>query len=154
MREILFRGKLKYSDDWVYGDLFHLEGDCTQIFARDDPHAWRNDVVDPNTVGQFTGLLDKYGTKVFEGDVIRMNQCQEDLAEVCFGEFKCIDMETESATDTVIGWHYKVIPTDALSQVEPFSLPFQMNEHWAKACSYEVIGNIHDNPEPLKGGAE
>lgn len=83
-----------------------------------------------------------------------MNQCQEDLAEVCFGEFKCIDMETESATDTVIGWHYKVIPTDAISQVEPFSLPFQMNEHWAKACSYEVIGNIHDNPEPLKGGAE
>lgn len=157
MRDILFRGKAVESGEWHFGmfcaENYHAESPCIMPHYKDqtvDPFDWK---VDPETVGQFTSLYDKNGTKIFEGDIIRMNQCQEDLAEVCFGEFKCIDMETESATDTVIGWYYKVIPTDALSQVEPFSLPFQMNEHWAKACSYEVIGNIHDNPELLKGGA-
>ena len=133
MREILFRGKLKYSDDWVYGDLFHLEGDCTQIFARDDPHAWRNDVVDPNTVGQFTGLLDKYGTKIFEGDIIKLDDrlcqvtwldgnAQFDLRFIRdFGDIRIINFKG-----------------------------CEMRELYR----YEVIGNIHDNPELLKGGAE
>lgn len=134
MRKILFRGKLKYSDDWVYGDLFHLEGDCTQIFARDDPHAWRNDVVDPNTVGQFTGLLDKYGTKIFEGDII---------------ESHYDDLYPDNATFEAVvfrGGAWRLAQSGHSD-----SDPLCEDDFYDYGI---VVGNIHDNPELLKGGAE
>lgn len=70
MREILFRAKCS-NGTWVYG---HYEGPCTGF---EDWHQIKNDNlvtyrVDPETVGQFTGLKDKNGNKIFEGDIVEI----------------------------------------------------------------------------------
>ena len=76
-----------------------------------------------------------------------------DLVKAVFGEFYVIDIQTYEKVDTVIGWHYEVIPTDAISKCEPFCYPMPLNQNYVKRCEMEVVGNIFDNPE-LLGGAK
>lgn len=110
MRDILFRGKRKDNGEWVEGVAFPGE-DWSITICRRNPIDGSFDgyEVDPASVGQYTGLTDKNGTKIFEGDIVlKLTRSGEKLCEVRFGNDKNI----------------------------------------------EVIGNIHDNPELLKGDAE
>lgn len=73
MREILFRGKINRTK-WVYGDLIHDESrNRVYIWSKNPfaPGGIMENIVDPETVGQFTGLLDKNGKKIFEDDIMR-----------------------------------------------------------------------------------
>lgn len=145
-REILFRGKRINNGEWVEGDLVHsiykLNDTCVGKYGCT---LGMHQVI-PETVGEFTGLLDKNGKRIFEGDILKCHDNPKDLVKVVFDEFGVVDTDTENPVDTVIGWHYEVIPTDELSTVEPFCLSMPLTNSYIKYCHMEVIGNIHDTP--------
>ncbi len=154
MCEILFRGKTVKGERWFEGSLLiYPDGEAYICVDTSDPNALDKYHVIPETVGRYTGLKDGSGRRIFEGDILRNHGNPVDLTLVKFGEFGVIDMEAESVVDNAIGWHTKVIPTDALSQCEPFCYDMPLSDYWLKRCEAEVIGNIHDNPELLEGGA-
>ena len=126
MREILFRGKRLDNGDWVYGYYVHIGPVSCQrayIIPEYASSLYVNEV-DPSTVGQYTGLKDKNGKKVFEGDIIRK---------------------------TNKGRHPEIfianIRTCFYTNEEVYYSPF---DHFTESCEYEIIGNIHDNPELLE----
>lgn len=162
MREIVFRGKDIDNKGWVYGALVqqqgHPLGEKTLIISYSNyQHGDFSEAVthevDPATVGQYTGLVDKNGEQIFEGDIIMQNDNRLDLVQVCFGEFGVRDIDTEDVVDKVVGFYTRVIPTDAISQMAPFCYDMQLNDFWIKKLGSKVIGNIYDNPELLKDGA-
>lgn len=130
MREILFRGKRTDNGEWVYGDLIQ-NVDCLKIREQEKSikKIAKSYEVDPETVGQFTGLLDKNGKKIFEGDIV-------------LGLF-LFDMSINAVVkfrDGAFGleWHRgEIIEFNAFTSL----------------CNitYEIIGNIYDNPELLEG---
>ena len=130
MREILFRGK--YDGDWVEGNLFIPDkpDTPTQICIGTNIIRITYDVI-PETVGQYTGLTDKNGKKIFEGDIIK--SCEYD--DIYFVKY-CAD-DNYPAFDIVPEMNIECNGLSHLHIVE----------------GIEVIGNIHDNPELLKGGA-
>ena len=141
MREILFRGKRKDNDAWVYGDLVQWS-DGVQIFDYDGVGKVKNNVI-PETIGQYTGLTDKNGKKIFEGDIVKItdrNVCFETMAVIEFGN-----------PNGLYNWGWQLKPLEN----KPFAIEIL---HWVdmedSGAFVEVIGNIHDNPELLKGGAE
>lgn len=75
MREILFRGKTKITNDWVFGDLFQ-HGEQRFIMADN-----RNTEVIPETVGSYTGFTDETGKKIFEGDICEVD-AEDELLKV------------------------------------------------------------------------
>lgn len=159
MREILFKAKRKDNGEWVEGyyayttnpltedgkPIKHLICNGTSIF-----NSIFNDLIDPVTLCQYTGLTDKDGKKIWENDILRGHGNDDDLAKVVFGEFNVIDVETHEKVDRVIGWHTKVIETDVLSKCEPFCLPMPLTDFYIKQCEYEVVKNVFDNPELLE----
>ena len=114
-REILFRGKT--DDEWVYGDLGRLKNAIT-ITKRNFIYPY---IVMPETVGQYTGLTDKNGVKIFEGDILKFRS----------GIYS-VEWDNE---------HSKFLQRDG---------QFSRELHIWIAKS-EIVGNIHDNPELLKG---
>ena len=103
------------------------------------------------SVGMLTEVPDIKGRNIYEGDILRRNNNDKDLVEICLGEFIVYSVEEEVPIETVYGFYQKVITTDALSAVEPFCLPLALNKDWVKLSQLEIIGNKTDNPELMKG---
>lgn len=111
--------------------------------------------LDPEDAEDFcTGAIDSLTTPLLAA-IGKLEMESKDLGlknmmEAVFGEFNVIEVESEEVIDSVIGWHYEVIPTDALSKCEPFCYPMPLTDFHIKANKMEVIGNMFDNPELLE----
>ena len=133
MREILFRGKLQSNGEWSFGNLnVSLRG--TLIITPDETPIGKYGQVIPETVGQYTGLTDKNGNKIFDGDIIKTKK---------YG--KIIGHSNVNGFDIFV-----VIYEPAMFRLENTHRAFNLVGKCGKGIDYEVIGNIHDNPELLE----
>ena len=150
MREILFRGKRIDNGEWVEGFYYHStwrhggetkthDGTAkitTGIKEFSGAYGERTEIIEyeviPETVGQYTGLTDKNGKKIFEGDIIF---CRQEIN----GNF--IDRHME------FGYVEMKHGAFGLHRKQGYYRPFK---DWLEDYEYEVIGNIHDNPELLE----
>ena len=156
MREILFRGKSLNIGDWLCGYIRQYESGKITICDFEARRLW---FVDPETVGQFTGLFDKNGKKIFEGDIVK---CRHRLYKISFEEFedkkirRSYGKEIEEAS---IGgfncfyWrNYTVSIYDGCVRIQNGSDSHYIRKNYIYNHAIEVIGNIHDNPELLEVG--
>ena len=145
MREIKFRGKCIETNQWVYGYY-----DCVRTpFIN-----WMEEYgmggmlcsaqVDPKTVGQYTGLKDKNGTEIYEGDILKMHQFlfdgneyeKETIGVIKWGEYGWLLSQIDGKEVNEYMGHKN-------GEGETYLIHFYgLHEE-----SFEVIGNIHDNPE-------
>lgn len=141
MREILFRGKA-IDDNWYYGVPLVFIEDYVCMTA---PHTYNKAVI-PETVGQYTGLTDKNGAKIFEGDIIKTDNGRVSaISIVQYGNFE------PTMFYDLIEKYVRPRPKEKLYGL--FAKSKCGEEMFLSECSHliEVIGNIHDNPELLGG---
>lgn len=135
LRTIKFRGKNIYSEDWLYGSLVKIEKDRYAVIPPLNNIEIGKSIgmyeVYPETVGQFTGLFDKNGNEIYEGDIISVNGKYPKLVKyiddyACFCLVNIEDLDEEMDTGY---WH-------------------QVSPGWWNSLKREirVIGNIYDNP--------
>lgn len=130
MREILFRAKRLSDGEWVQGCFCpkNSKGDIPCIIVYNGGMAGYWFEVDPKTVGQFTGLTDKNGKKIFEHDICR---------------------NTRNGEIVLVKWHGTMAGYVWCKHGESCLSDF--GELFRAYDKYEVIGNVHDNPELLRG---
>ncbi|WP_290095122.1 YopX family protein [Paramuribaculum intestinale] len=130
-RTIKFRGKRLDNGEWVYGDLeYNRAKNIARIHTYDEDGEYLiQHSVDPATVGQFTGLLDKNGKEIYEGDILMLGSSDAGICEVKWNESQlafCIRFYYERNLGT-----------------RPLGA-------WARdGKNIAILGNIHDNPELL-----
>ena len=145
MREILFRGKRKDNREWVEGFYFcmvHDDGSHVHHFimplgvdlSLGTPIEKIQVEVDSETVCQYTGLTDKNGRKIFEGDIVKYH-FGEDVAPVRFGSYQsCFDSQQTEHCGFYVDWK------------ENRNLRKDLG-YWVHMVDAEIVGNIHDNSE-------
>ena len=149
MREILFRGKTN-EGKWVEGQLLHFKasvgsGELAVIVEGcewDNSNEWFNlgkrAKVLPETVGQFTGLTDKNGKKIFDGDIVRADDY---IFSVKYGQ--CGGVENAET------YGYMEFYLEAVSERTKLCAKYGLRDAICYFTNIRVIGNIHDNPEIL-----
>ena len=122
-REILYRG-INFQKEWVYGDLFHsyANNDMAILYYREGSKTPTFDAVFSESVGQYTGLKDKNGVKIFEGDIISLGDPNIKYLTMCRNA----------------GFAAKQIGASSYIGLT----------YWAS--DIEVLGNVIDNPELIK----
>lgn len=150
MREILFRGKRLDNGEWVEGNLFVSDTDgSTYILAgsRIVTIEWE---VDPSTVGQYTGLKDKDGKRIFEGDLVQYNTFDDFscCSAVKFGEYDQDGSSGEYTPSVCVGWYVEVCGFTCPDWAEDdpiFFKDYQKQQNLLEVNDMcEVVGNVHD----------
>jgi uncharacterized phage protein (TIGR01671 family) len=135
-REIIFRGKRTAGariGEWTYGDLVHALTGGMVITETGDVDAWE---VDPGTVGQYTGLLDKNGARIFEGDIINI----------------CLRNSHDPRSNIVPPCNEAVIfENQSFGVIWGNRREFARFNSFTQETIFEVVGTVHDNPELLAG---
>lgn len=133
MRDINFRGRDRTNHKWYCGSLYARKGSpYTIIFVPDSEDTCVQYPVDPDTVGQFTGLYDKTGTGIYEGDIVATKYGRLCVVHWFESPQHCgFDLKPWPDIDNL-----RVPPGDAYDLYSSKNL--------------EIVGNIHDNPDMLK----
>lgn len=135
MREIIFRGKAKKTHEWVVGYIVSVAK-----WREAHIHPYNADsssvyyCVIPDTVGQYTGLTDKTGAKIFEGDILQYLVRQENIERfvVKFGQYD----------EYHVGFY-----AEAISEKDAYRMDLAW---WVNVRNAFVVGNVFDNPEMLE----
>lgn len=141
MREILFRGKRKDNGEWVEGYLVKYD-DEAYIFTQEEVHKGMdmggyldcckmNEVI-PETVGQYTGFVDKFNRKIFEGDIIKTK----------FGRGCIVEWFSSPAYR---GWDLRILESPDNANI-PSPTLYDLYANY----NLEIVDNIHDFSEELK----
>jgi len=134
-REHKFRGKRIDNGEWVYGYYYH-----STINGRDyiaDYVETRSEEVDPETVGEYTGLHDKNGVEICQDDIVKVHDFSEHIGVIKFGKHKTNDMSNTYECGN-LGFYIEFN--------DEFHLLRQDIYFW-HGLGIEVIGNIWDNPK-------
>lgn len=148
MRAIKFRGKDIKTGEWVHGDL-HVLCDRPHIHTEPTtyPFAGKRSFIDPDTIGQFTGLTDKDGKEIYEGDILlwtrknvhiegRPRQDFSDKCVVYYDNDKCaFQFRYELRCGACVGY-------------------LDFDDDRADESFVEVLGNIHDHPSLIEKGGQ
>lgn len=135
IREVIFRGKRADSGEWVEGDLIQVGLHDKPKFASIMPQTPVSSAypVLPKTVGQYTGLTDRNGKKIFEGDICRFKRFNDvHVGKVVFNV----------TTASFIMWYQPIVGAYGEKATQKMLLSVCDN--------IEVIGNIHDDPELME----
>ena len=138
MREILFRGKRVDNGEWIQGDIVQFPVHGVVRIVEQEP-SYKDAEVDSDTVGQYTGLTDKNGRKIFEGDIIHLEYSQVFFGGVYFGEYTA-----------EVSYKEGCFITDGINNGDEIETPLSGFDN----DEVEIIGNIHDNPELLGGESD
>lgn len=133
MREILFRGKT-FGGKWVYGyysDCCYGKFPCKPSIIEVDEWKWEPVMVIPESVGQYIGVNDRNGKKIFEGDILLEKFSHTKNVYIILREFS--------------SFCYSKYPNGK------FAMPIDDGECGINSLLCEVIGNIHDNHELMEG---
>jgi len=138
MREIKFRGWSIYEEQWVYGGV-HIVDDSAVILINRDRVQNFHAPVELLSIGQFTGLLDKNGVEIYEGDIVTFRS---------MSGFECSDEDyrqhgTLERPREVKYKNGEFAPREEYCEVEDGFYSWRQFD-------FEVIGNIHQNPDLLK----
>ena len=160
MREILFRGKRIDNGEWIQGFLviwgndYYIAPDINAYTSMGGRGKGRCTMfghyyqVLPETIGQYTGLTDKNGTKVFEGDIVAIppNMSRKStLGVVKFGDYKTPPYGVDKTNrGFYIRWYYE---NEAIEEMLRRDIVFWFNYSHVDIL---IIGNIYDNPELLE----
>ena len=130
-RKIIFRGKDLIHNKWIYGGLAEDKDGNAVILSKNN---WqKGGCVDKETIGQFTGLLGKNGKEIYEGDILLFRT------------------DIFTSKPIVVVFHHGAFgyfyTGDFVSFVGNTNFKFYIN---GSDESFEIIGNIHDNPELIK----
>ena len=132
MREILFRGKRTDNGEWVKGYLYITQRGQHEIsrYSKSYDCERYTSVVIPETVGQYTGLKDKNGTKIFEGDIV--------LVPYIDPIFKCTWNDTSPCERAIVKYCNGMFYVEYIESGDKFTLS-------AMDGYMKIIGNIYDN---------
>lgn len=144
MRDRISRGKRADNGEWVYWDIYgrltDINGEPTKVEINTSalrPYAFYVNelpIINDETVGDYTGLTDKNGKRIFEGDIVKT--WRNNIGKIEFGQYW--DEETEEDF-----YGYAWIGKDEYGE----SITLSLNKCWN---GHEVIGTIYDNPELLE----
>lgn len=153
MRDIEFRGKRTDNGEWVEGHYYKAKyyrtnGELCDYITIPNLDEYiiptPKYVVDASTIGQYTGLKDKNGTKIFEGDIVKNDWCFiKGNSIVRFDEYKSSDSSNDYQCGH-LGFY--------LEHISDFNKRTVRKDIMYFANKCEIIGNIFDNPELLKEG--
>ena len=135
MREILFRGKRADNGEWVEGDVLQTRYHSGHIEYQIMPQTPVSSAVPvlPETVGQYTGLTDRNGKRIFEGDICKFKRFNDvHIGKVVFNV----------TTASFIMWYQPIVGAYGEKATQKMLLSVCDN--------IEVVGNIHDNPELME----